>query len=94
MMWQSGDLRINADCEKGGSVTVTVLEPNGRDELPGFGASAAIPYGGNSTAAAVSWRSGATMNQLAGKPVTLAVTLGGNAKLFSLRGAFSWVSKP
>lgn len=88
--WGSGELAVNADCSGGGSVTVTVLDTGRGGELPGFGVADAMAVTGNITDATVTWKTGAKMAGLAGKTVSLQVRLQGDAKLYSLRGAFEF----
>ena len=76
-------LRINADTLLGGSVTVSAIED-------GHKTPDSLPFSGNETAATVMWPSGGKMASLQGKTIQLQATLGGEARLYSLRGNFVW----
>ena len=90
LLWNGGELIINADTVKGdepqaGSVTIYVLE-QGRRTPP------SLPFYGNTTNTTIEWPSGGDMDSLTGKTIQLAATLTGAAKLYALRGDFTWAS--
>ena len=89
LKWHGGELTVNADCDAGTGVTIAVME--GGKVLDGFAAANAQKIQGDHVAATATW-TGHSMQSLAGKTLQLQVTLGGGAKLFSLRGDFSAAS--
>lgn len=88
LAWKGGELAANVDCGLAGFIAVSVLDGSTGVEVPGYTAGEAHPYDGNSTNATLGWTSGATMQQLAGRSVALKVSMTGNVKLYSFRGAF------
>ena len=89
--WQAGDLLLNADCTTAAAATVTVsLMDQSGAEIPGYSAQDAIPFSGDSTNATVVWRDGRRMGAIRGKAVAIVVKLRGGARVYSLRGGFTW----
>ena len=81
---------MNADTVEGdephaGSVTIYILEQGHRTPP-------SLPFHGNKTNATVEWPAGGDMDSLTGKTIQIAATLAGAAKLYALRGDFTWVS--
>ena len=95
LVWGKGELKINADCSSGGGaiarLLISVLDSNDGKEVVGFGKADAIPVmHSNSTNSTATWSSGAAIASLAGKSIALHVQLDGTAKLYALRGLFTW----
>ena len=92
LVWQAGALSVNVDCAAAADahIVVSIIDPATGVAIPGYTAAQAHPFSGNSTDSTVAWSSGATMQQLAGKQVAVAVTMRGTVKLYSFRGAFVW----
>ena len=81
----SGDrLLLNADASQG-SVRVEILGTDGRP-LPGFGRKDAVEVKGDSLRHGVSWKQGADLSRLKGKPIGLRFHIE-RGKLFSFRFA-------
>lgn len=88
ILWNGGEMMINADTVKGGeaaagAVAVFVVELGHRTP-------SSAPFHGNKTDATVEWPAGGKMDSLKGKTVQLEVVLTGAAKLYALRGDFTW----
>ena len=66
-------LFVNAACD-GGELRVDVLDASGR-VVPGFSAAEAKPVSGDSTRAAVTWKSGGDLSRLAHTPVKFRFAL-------------------
>ncbi|MEZ5275089.1 MAG: hypothetical protein R3F07_01760 [Opitutaceae bacterium] len=75
-------LELNLDAS-GGSVRVGLEESDGTP-IPGFGLDECLPLEGDGTAETVSWRSGAALGNLAGRPVRLKIEIR-NARLFAFQ---------
>jgi hypothetical protein len=90
LLWHGGELTINADTVQGGddaagSVEIHVIEQGHRSPP-------SLPFHGNQTNATVEWSGAGKMDSLRGKVVALDVRLSGVARLYALRGDFTWAS--
>lgn len=109
VVWGGGELKVNTDATDGSvavaimTTTSTITSSsrsappasptNARGALRGYGFPNAVAITSNSTAAPATWTGGATMAALAGCHIRIAVQLHGAAKLFSLRGNFTFVQE-
>ena len=91
LLWNGGDLTINADTvERGeataGAVTVSVKEGGG-EWTPH-----SVPFHGNETNATAKWPASckSPLAAAAGKTIQLEVVVTGAARLYALRGNFVW----
>jgi hypothetical protein len=89
--WHGGDLLINADAKLSArsSVSVGVLDGTTGAAIPGYGLADAPAFRGNSTGVAWEWGGGRKMAALVGRELAIAVSLSGEARLFSIRGRFA-----
>ncbi len=69
----AGDLRINADTQPGGFISVEVLDPYGND-LPGYCRRNAAVFTGDQVNAPLAWSNGSVTN-LPAEPFKLRITL-------------------
>ena len=85
LYWQGGEVEINV-ATKNGKVRARVVADNG-DPFPGYGFEDSMPLLGDDTAWTPGWKSGVTLQNLAGKMIRIDLELT-NARLYSIRGNF------
>ena len=89
IVWNGGELTINADTVQGegeggtGAIALFIVEQGHRTP-------SSKPFRGNATNATVGWPNGGKMDSVKGKTVQLEVVITGAAKLYALRGDFVW----
>src|SRR5262249_14502631 len=84
LTFDGSTLRLNAACEPGGSIRVSIL--SGGSEAKGYEEASCDVFAGDDVAHVLSWSGKSDLSKLAGKPVGLRISLS-KCRLYSFRFA-------